>query len=176
MENISEYHQPVLLKNGDPATVRAIRPDDRDRIRAAFEKLGPKTLLTRFFTAKATLTEEELTEVTEVDFDDTVALVATLPLAGDEQIIAGARYMAYQGGDGERVAEVAFTVEDNFQGQGLASRMLACLIDIARSQGIKRFEAEVLPQNIAMLTVFDNSGLVQQRRREEGSLLVSLEL
>ena len=82
----------------------------------------------------------------------------TLLEDGEEVVIAGARYMVNERVFGTRVAEVAFTVEEKYQGYGLASRLLAELAQIARAKAIVRFEADVLPGNKAMLKVFEKSG------------------
>ncbi len=54
----------------------------------------------------------------------------------DETLIGGASYVALPSADGARAAEVAFTIEEDYQGQGLASKLLALLVDIARQHGI----------------------------------------
>jgi RimJ/RimL family protein N-acetyltransferase len=172
----SSYHVEDTLKDGTPTVIRAVRADDRNRIRTAFGKLEPETIYTRFFTYKNALTEKELTSMTEVDFERTVALVATVRENGEEVVIAGGRYVAYDAAEGSRSAEVSFTVEEAYQGQGLASRLLAHLAVIARAKGIARFEAEVLPQNTAMLKVFEKSGLLMTKRRGEGVVHVEMAL
>lgn len=55
-------------------------------------------------------------------------------------------------------AEVAFTVADNFQGRGTATRLLEHLAAIAADGGIRRFDAEVISDNRAMLAVFKRAG------------------
>ena len=128
------------------------------------------------FPSEETLSESELDEVTEPDFDSTVALVVTLLENGEEVVIAGARFMVYKGTDGLRVAEVAFTVEEDYQGHGLASRLLAELAYIGRAKDIVRFEAEVMPGNTAMLRVFEKSGLPVTLSRGDGYVHVALDL
>ncbi len=112
----------------------------------------------------------------QVDFESVVALVVTLAEEGDETIIAGARYVAFDAPDGQRSAEVAFTVEEDYQGQGLGSRLLQHLVLIAREKGVVRFEADVLPQSKAMLTVFSHSGLPMSHHPETDSIRVVLSL
>ncbi len=73
-------------------------------------------------------------------------------------------------------AEIAFTVEEDYQGQGIASNILRHLINIAREKGVSQFEAYVLPENSAMLAVFARSGLPMKRTLQEGILHVSLSL
>jgi RimJ/RimL family protein N-acetyltransferase len=78
--------------------------------------------------------------------------------------------------DGPRTAEVSFTIEEDYQGQGLAGLFMRLLTDIGRQCGIECFEAEVLAENPAMLTVFAKSGLPMRRRTEEGVVHVTLDL
>jgi len=158
------------LRNGAALTIRALRPDDRERLRAAYAQLSPTTLYLRTFGHRKDLSEAELSRYVAVDFTDTVALVA---LAG-ETIVAGGRYVRLR--EASDAAEVAFTVEEDFQGLGIASRLLRHLAAIAREHGVRRFVAEVLPENAPMLAVFERSGLPAQRRREGGVVHVELAL
>ena len=57
-------------------------------------------------------------------------------------------------------AEVAFVVEEGSQGQGLAGRLFDHLLEIARLKGVSTFQAEMLPQNKAMLAVFAGRGFL----------------
>jgi RimJ/RimL family protein N-acetyltransferase len=168
------YQRSFKLKNRVAITLRAIRPDDRERLRTAFGHLDPRTIYTRFFGAKRELSDEELTAATEVDFDAVVALVAVLD-ADPERIIGGGRYV-HSPGPRSPDAEVAFTVEDAYQGLGLASLILRELSAIARGAGVARFIAEVLPANTAMLQVFRRSGLAMSSRTQDGVVRVTLDL
>jgi RimJ/RimL family protein N-acetyltransferase len=163
-----------MLKNGDAVTLRGIRADDRQRLREAFGKLEPSTVYTRFFGAKRELSEAELTAATEVDYDTVVAIVAVRD-NDPETIIAGARYVRV-GGDRSCEAEVAFTVEEDYQGLGIASLMLRELSAIAKAAGVTRFVAEVLPQNAAMLKVFRSSGNPVTTSTEDGVVHVEIQL
>ena len=91
---------------------------------------------------------------------------------GEPAIIGGGRYFVVRPG----VAEVAFVVVDDCQGQGLGSALLRHLVAIARGAGLTQLEAEVLPENRPMLTVFEKSGLPVGTRREGGAVHVTLEL
>jgi RimJ/RimL family protein N-acetyltransferase len=177
MIDARNYRVDDQLKDGTAITIRAIRPDDKARIVEAFRNLEPESIYTRFFRYKSELGNEELTTITEVDFESTVALVVTVPAGGNEETIIGAgRYVLYNPDDALGSAEIAFTVEEDHQGQGIAGRVLKHLIHIAREKGVSQFEAEVLSENRAMLAVFSRSGLPMKRSLEEGTLHVSLSL
>ena len=176
MIDASKYDKIETLKYGAEVRIRSIRADDKGKLAEAFRNLEPESIYTRFFRYKKELTEAELKEGTEVDFDHVVSLVVTVGEADDETIIAGGRYAAFETVDKLLGAEVSFTVEEDYQGQGLASRLLRHLTNIAREKGISRFEAEVLSQNKAMLTVFSRSGLPMKNKLEDGVFYVTLSL
>lgn len=164
------------LRNGKPVTFRAVRPDDPPRLARAFDGLEPETVYTRFFAYRKALTSRELAHVAEIDFVNEVMLVATVPGEAGEVIVAGARYVAAGEGPGGRCAEVAFTVEEDYQRQGIAGRLLKHLAGMARANGFSRLEAFVLAGNRAMLGVFARSGLPMEQRRESDAIHVVLVL
>jgi RimJ/RimL family protein N-acetyltransferase len=176
MGDLSNYHAVEQLKNGLAVTVRAVRPDDKDRIIDAFRNLERESVYTRFFGFKRDLTKEDLKTITEVDFENVVALVVTKTEGPDETIIGSGRYVASDAPGGRRSAEVAFTVEEDYHGLGIASRILRHLTAIARDKGIAVLAADVLPENKAMLAVFGRSGLAMNQSREDGVVHVTLEL
>jgi len=161
----------MRLRDGTEATIRPIRPDDKERMRSAFLALDPRSVYTRVFSAKKDLSAEELRRLTEVDPAKEVALVVTTGSAGAERIIAGGRYV----GSGDTV-EIAFAVEEDYQRLGLASRLLRELAQLARANGVERFEAYVLPENASMLEVFRRSGFAMATKRDDGVVRVTLEL
>jgi RimJ/RimL family protein N-acetyltransferase len=169
-----DFRVEERLRNQAAVTFRAIRPDDRDRMREAYARLSPEAIYLRLFAPKKDLSEPELTRLIEVDFDREVALVATIGAGTQESVIGGGRYVSAN--NDRRAAEVAFTVDGRYRGQGIASRLLQHLAAIARGCGIARFEAEVLAENRPMLAVFARSGLAMERRREGGVVHVELTL
>ncbi len=177
MIDAQNYSVEGKLKDGTAVTVRAIRPDDKNRFLAAFKNLEPESVYTRFFGFKSELTDKELRTATEVDFEKTVALVVTIPSNGGEETIIGAgRYIMYDSPNDLGRAEIAFTVEEDYQGQGIASSILRHLIHIARTKGVSWFEADVLPRNEAMLAVFARCGLPMEKKLEGDTVHVSLSL
>lgn len=150
-------------------TIRAVRSDDRERIARAFQALDPESIYQRFFVLKKKLSDEELRRLTESDGVRDVVLVATVASVDQEIIIGLGRY-ARNGTSGE----IAFTVEEDYQGRGVAGELLRQLTDIARRGGILQFEADVLPDNGAMLKVFQRSGLPMQATLAEGTVHLTL--
>src|SRR5947207_3090405 len=121
MLDAHDFSRTETLTNGACVTIRAVRPTDKAGIAAAFTQLDPESVYTRFFQAKSVLSDQELTALTDVDFQNVVALVATISREGREVIISGGRYVAFDCSPTRHSAEIAFTVEEDYQGQGIAS-------------------------------------------------------
>jgi GNAT superfamily N-acetyltransferase len=164
------------LKNGLVVTIRAIRSDDGDRLKQAFDKLDRASVYTRFFGYKKELSAAELERAINVDFETVVALVATIERDGAEVMIGGGRYATGPSGGTPHDAEIAFLVAENFQGLGVASLLLKHLAQIARAKGLHELKAEVLPENASMLAVFRRSGLPLTSKRSEGVVHITLGL
>jgi acetyltransferase len=147
------------LKDGTEVTVRAAHVDDGPRIRRAFEHLDHDTIYRRFFGVKTEVSESELSQITGMDFDRNVSLLVTIPSGDDEIVIGGASYISVATDLPERSAEVAFTIDKDYQGLGVASMLMRRLVSIARERGLTRLEADVLGHNRAMLAVFTASSL-----------------
>src|SRR5437867_1862424 len=86
---LQHYATDALLRDGGSIHIRAIRPDDKPRLLALFERLSSRSVYFRFFQTKQRLTDEELRYFTELDFTQDAALVATLQ-QGQEEHITGA--------------------------------------------------------------------------------------
>jgi len=171
-----DFHQAITLRDGRPAIIRVMRPDDKLRLQNAFAKLDPQSVYTRFFSNRKSIPERTFERLAEIDFVHLAGLVVTIGCGADETVIGGASYVGRSDTDGAKVAEVAFTIEEDFQGQGLASRLLAALVTLARRHGLVRFEAEVLARNAPMLTVFQRSGLPLCQRSASGVIHLDLDL
>lgn len=176
MRDPSDYRAPATLNGGTAVTVRALRADDRERIARAVRGLDRDSIYFRLFSYRRELTEAGLDRIMRFDPDLEVALVATTGAVGGEKIIAGGRYVVDDPAAASRSAEVAFTVEEDWHGKGLASLLLRHLAPIAREHGIATFTGTVLAENRAMLRVFERSGLAPHTRRDGGTMHVTLDL
>lgn len=177
MIDLKNFETSEILKNGVDVTIRAVRPSDKDLFIEIFNNLNPETIYNRFFHRKTSLSDTDLQRLTELDFSHRVGLITTIPGPKGETLIGVGRYTVLPPLlEGQRRAEVAFTVEEDFQGQGLAGRLLHHLIGIAREQGIKTLEAEVLADNVAMLRVFSRCQLDLQTTYLDGEILVAMAL
>jgi RimJ/RimL family protein N-acetyltransferase len=176
VQDSGSYVFAETLKDGTAVTVRAARADDGPKIRRAFYNLERDTVYTRFFSYKADVSDAELARITGADFERTVALLVTVGTGQDEVVVGGASYVVVDPGDARRSAELAFIVEEDFQGRGIAGLLMQHLIAIARAKGLDRLEADVLARNLPMLNVFRRSGLHMATRHEGDVMHVILSL
>jgi len=159
------WEADVLLRDGRTAHIRPIRPSDAELLVEFYSRVSEESKYYRFFAPMPNLSERDVARFTQVDHVDRVAFVVTL----GEQMIAVGRYDVVL--DAE--AEVAFLVEDQHQGRGVAQLLLEHLAQAGRERGIEKFTAEVLPDNSRMIQVFRDAGYRVARELEDG--VVSLE-
>ncbi|MGH3375299.1 MAG: GNAT family N-acetyltransferase [Actinoallomurus sp.] len=171
-----QWEADVVLTDGGTAHLRPIRADDAGLLREFYARLSPESIYYRFFSPRPRLTDREIEHFTKVDYDDRVALIATIGGA----MVAVVRYDripdSSRPGERARTAEVAFLVEDAHQGRGLASVLLEHIAAAARERGITGFIADVLPENRRMSKVFRDAGYKAEQRFEDGVLMLTLDL
>ena len=167
--DVARFSVQETLRDGTAVTIRAVRPDDKERIVTAFHALEPHSIYARFFHAKTELSDQELRQLTEIDYVSAVVLLVTVGAAAQETVIALGRYFA-----SGRSAEVAFVVEEDYAGRGIAKRLLNHLTQIARYNGVAEFQADVLQDNVPMLAVFRDSGLPITTTLADGIIHVTL--
>jgi acyl-CoA hydrolase len=155
----------VLLDNGTQVILRPIHPTDESRMKDLFYALSQQTLYYRFMRNMKFVPQKQLQNFVYVDHRTEMAIVATVPDAHGETIIAVGRY--YLDPSTNR-AEVAFVVRDDWQNRGIGTFLHRHLINVARRNGIAGFTAKVLRENKAMQSVFQKSGCQVQSRLEEG--------
>ena len=158
----------VVLADGTVVHVRPIRSDDAARIVALHSRFSERTRYLRYFSPYPRIPQRDLRRFVEVDHHDREALVAEL----GENLIAVARYDRISSEE----AEVAFVVEDAYQGRGVGSVLLEHLAAAAVAEGITRFVAEVLPENGAMQRVFVDAGYRVERSYADGVVHFSIDL
>lgn len=168
----AQYSAVEQLRDGRQIGIRAFRPEDRPAFIAAADEVGPRSRYLRFFTLKREFSDREREFFLNVDFDEHVALVAVAEEGGQKLIVGAGRYVGVEPGK----AEVAFTVIDRYQGQGIGALLVRHLIIVARASGLHELIAEVLPENQSMLHLFQKSGLAVSVVTEPEVLHVTMQL
>ncbi|WP_052433805.1 GNAT family N-acetyltransferase, partial [Streptacidiphilus melanogenes] len=172
----AHWEADIVLRDGGTARIRPIVPDDADRLVAFYQRVSDQSKYYRFFAPYPRLSAKDIRHFTHHDFVDRVGLAALV----NDQFIATVRYdridaTGRPSGSGTE-AEVAFLVQDAHQGRGVASALLEHIAATARERGIRRFVAEVLPENRKMAKVFTEAGYTQQRSFADGVLHFEFDL
>jgi RimJ/RimL family protein N-acetyltransferase len=172
MLEAAKYSAIETLRNGRRVEIRALQPEDRPDLIAAVHSMSTNSLSRRFFAVRREFTEKETSYFVNVDFINHVALVAVLEENRQSTIVGGGRYVVVEPGR----AEVAFAVVDQYQGQGIGAALMHHLCAIAGAAKLRELIAEVLPENVAMRKVFENSGFPINAVLDVGVVHVTIQL
>src|SRR5438270_169556 len=153
--------EAIKLRDGSEVTLRPLTPDDRERIRRAFDRLSPESRYRRFFVSLRELSDGLLDLLTDVDHDSHEALVGLEPQS--EEIVGVARYVRMLE-EPER-AEASVAVVDDWQGRGLGRALLERLVTRAREMGVSLEPTEDRLDGPAVRTRFGIVKLLEVQRR-----------
>ena len=154
----------VILRDGATLRLRAPAKEDAGALTAFFTGLSERSFYMRFHGIRR-VDDGLVQHFLEPDWQERGVLIGEL---GD-RIVAVAEFMRLRD---ESVAEAAFAVADDHQGRGIGTRLLEQLALRAAEAGVERFVAEVLPENRAMLGVFEGAGLEVTRELDGGEFEV----
>lgn len=147
------------LKNGATVLVREVTPADRHLLEIGFAHLSGRARYFRFLGAHKNLTKRELDRFTATNDPDHIAVGALLGDGPIQEPIGIARYIRLP--DQKHIAEIAITIADSHQHQGLGSLLLGVLAEFAKRGRITEFNALVHSENTAMLGLMDQFGGAQ---------------
>lgn len=155
----SQYISKWQAADKTEFTLRPIRPDDEPLVVEFHGQLSDQSVYFRYFhplKLDARVAHERLITKCFIDYDRELALVAEYADEHGARHIAAIARMVRNHAD--RGAEVAFIVADKYQNRGLGSRLLECLISVARREGITYLEGAVLAENYNMSDIFRRAG------------------
>jgi len=150
-EKLASTH---IFKSGLKVRFRAIKPSDEEEMRKLFYRFSDTAVYYRYFSPIRTMPHRKMQEYVNVDYQRIMSIVGTIDQSGTERIISEGRYVRHHN---RPLADVAFVVDENCQGRGIASFLFEMLIRVAREQGIEGFTADVIADNKAMLKVFEKA-------------------
>lgn len=141
---------PFEARDGTELMLRPVLPGDTQRVAHGHVMFSPETLYRRFLSVR-TPTETVLNYLFEVDYVDHFVWVVTD--GEDGPVIADARFVRDQ--DDPTIAEIAFTVADAYQGRGIGTVLFGALAVAAHVDGVTRFNARVLSDNLPARALLD---------------------
>ncbi len=145
------YKSSLKLKNGKTVAFRPLLPSDEFAYRNFFYSLQEETIYYRFFYKMKIFSHEVVQEQwASVDYRRNMSIIGLVQNRGHKEVMAIGSYAMAS----DDVAEVAFVIREDYQGNGIASYLLNVLEGIAKENSYKGFTATVLRENSAMIHVF----------------------
>jgi acetyltransferase len=150
------------LKGGGLYTLRPIRPDDAEILQTFVRGMSAESRYFRFASTLPELPARMLARYTLIDYDREMALVAVLKdrkdgneQEGGERLIGVSRFIT---NPDQTSCEFSLAVADDFKGQGLGSRLMLAIIELARQKGLGEIDGLVLANNTDMLRLMKSLG------------------
>jgi len=160
-------HWVETLSDQSTVVVRPLLPTDAQAEREFIEDLSPESRHFRFLGQVANPSQALIAQLTNVDFNNDVALAATIPEHGRDRIVGVGRYCAENGG---KRCECAITVAEDWRERGLGTALMKHLIQIARQRGIQVIYSIDSAENHAMSELARHLGFTTRLDPEDASL------
>lgn len=158
----------AVRADGGLVHIRPFAASDAEALRALHARVSDRSMYLRFFGLGRSAGEKYVTLLMQPASPSHQTLTAWI---GTELVgIAGFERST---GDG---AEAALLVADDRQHQGIGTLLLEYLADVARRNGIHRFEADVLGENLLALRTLRDLGCTEQVRFEADTARVVIDL
>ena len=157
---MTEPERRLTLVTGEIAVLRPLTADDGPALQDLLAHMSPTSVYRRFAQRLERLEGRLLEQLLNVDGRRRFAVVAEV----GGQIVAVARYAS----QGDRRADVALAVDDQYQHLGLGSALLEALAAHALATGLRHLAADVLAVNRPALRMLTNSGFAETHRLEGG--------
>jgi len=170
-----QYVKPWIMKNGEPVTIRPIRPEDETLLIRLHEALSERSVYMRYFQPlklSQRTAHERLTRICFIDYDREIALVVEHKQVDETpQLIGIGRLSKLRGRD---EAELAVLIDDRRQHQGLGTELYRRLIDLARQEKVERVVSIILSENRDMLAICQKLGFQLTSDMEDGTIRAEL--
>ncbi|MBW1813480.1 MAG: GNAT family N-acetyltransferase [Deltaproteobacteria bacterium] len=162
----SEVSTKQTFKNNTALRFRAIKPSDEEEMRRLFYRFSDESVYYRYFSPIKTMPHAKMQEYVCTDYSKAMSIVGLIGDPGSGHIIAEARYVKERSASLE--ADVAFVVDEEYQGLGIATYLYKMLIRLAKERGVKIFTSDVLSSNSSMMKVFEKGEMPFKARLEGG--------
>ena len=148
----SEINPQHMFKGDVKVRFRAIKPSDEEEMRRLFYRFSDQSVYYRYFAPIKTMPHAKMQGYVNIDFSRVMSIVGLVGEPGQGHIIAEARFIRDEKGP---YADVAFVVDEQYQGLGIATYLYKLLIRLAKDRGVQYLTADVLATNKGMMKVFE---------------------
>ncbi|WP_321494176.1 GNAT family N-acetyltransferase [uncultured Desulfobacter sp.] len=165
--------QLYTTQESEQVLIRPIKPEDAVPMQDFFESLSSQTVYLRFFTPLKQLSKRMLIQLTQIDYDREIALVATFPPQSGGKIIGSARIIFTANGT---EGEFAIMLADSWQGKGIGAALLKSCLAFSKRYGLKRVFGVVLRENKQMLRLADKLGFKKVSTPASGEIELIIDI
>lgn len=139
----------IKVKDNELVYIRLLQPSDRETLEEAFRKLSNETKRLRFFQVNETLSEKELDYLLNLDNSNHVAYCAYIMENNVPKGIGVVRYI--RSVKNPSIAEIAITIIDEYQGEGIGKELIKRITEHAKKEGITTYVANAFYFNHIIL-------------------------
>jgi GNAT superfamily N-acetyltransferase len=160
-----DYTHQMVTSDGQEVNIRPIKCDDKNKLKEFHSRLSSNSLYLRYQYFKGELSESDLQMFCNVDYNNTLGLVAEIKKDKQKYIIGVGRYARL---NDPQIAEMAFVVQDSEQKKGIGTQLLRHLAVLAWERDIRYFVGELLRENGRMINILQKS-VPKMTQLNEGS-------
>lgn len=168
-----QYEFTEVTAEGLEIRIRPIKPEDAPMLLDLFDSLSLRSRYYRFFSPIHSLSHDLLVQLTQIDYDRHIALVALSTVDGDESMLGVARVIA---GADRSAGEFSVAVGDPWQGKGVGRKLMEKSLEVGKAYGIRAVHGSVLAENTQMLGLARELGFRVSGGESGGEYHLSLDL
>ncbi len=161
-EHLETYRES---STGQLLHFRPVRINDEPLIKDFFYSLSDQSFQRRFMSSHLDMPHSKRQDFVVIDYTREITMLATIDVNGKERVVGMGQI--FKNPDG-KMGEVSFAVRDDYHNRDIATEMLNYLTEIAVSDNMEGFTAEVLVENKPMLRVFEKMEFDLEKRIEDG--------
>lgn len=155
LEDLKQYSDTLRTRRGEAVNVRFVEPRDTDELQHYFRSLSTRSRYNRFFGAISEIPKGLLHDFLQVGERERFTVVATKMVDGFETIVAEARYALHEE---TSTLEFGLSVDDRWQGHGIATALMKNLECRAAALGAEHIFGDTLRSNQTMISLARKSG------------------
>ncbi|MDF0521909.1 GNAT family N-acetyltransferase [Bradyrhizobium yuanmingense] len=168
LEDLKQYSDVLRTRHGERLNVRFVEPRDTDELQHYFRSLSTRSRYNRFFGAISELPKGLLHDFLEVGERERFTVVATMMVDGFDTIVAEARYAFHAE---TATLEFGLSVDDRWQGHGIATALMKNLECRAAALGAEHIYGDTLRANEAMVSLARKSGFTFANHPDDWKLV-----
>lgn len=158
---LQKFPKSVTLKDGKPTTLRPLIKSDEKEFHQLF--LGIPEPERMFIKHRVTDLKVIRDWCQNIDYGRNLPLVAVM----GGKIVGDATLHQQLGGWKRHIGRVSVLVHPEYRGRGLARALIAEILELARSEGLEKVEAEFIGEQKAAVHMFAMLGFSELLRLED---------